>query len=61
MFRKAIEIMEKSFGKESPLMVRHLTIYADFLQKTNKNREATITKNRAKSIQDKQEPKKGKD
>jgi tetratricopeptide (TPR) repeat protein len=56
-FKKAIEIMEKAFGKDSPLIVLDLTNYADFLQKTNKNREATKMRIRAKAIQDKQKSK----
>jgi len=59
LLKKAIDIMEKSFGKESPLIVLHLTNYADFLQKTHKNREATIMKNRVKAIQEKLEAKNG--
>jgi len=57
LFKKAIEIMKKAFGKDSPLIVRDLTNYANFLQKTNKNREATKMRIRAKAIQDKQEAK----
>lgn len=57
LFIKAIEIIEKSFGKESPLIVPYLTNFAYFLQKTNKNREASKMKIRAKAIQDKQKSK----
>ena len=57
LFKKAIEIKEKAFGKESPLIVLDLTNYADFLQNTHKNREATKMRIRAKAIQDKQKSK----
>ncbi|CAG0961345.1 hypothetical protein METP3_00846 [Methanosarcinales archaeon] len=57
LFEKAIEIKEKAFGKESPLIILSLDNYADFLKITNKNREATKMRIRAKAIQDKQKSK----
>ena len=50
LYLRAIEIVEKTWGKKHAFILTYLISYSNFLRDINKNREALIFENRIKAI-----------
>ncbi len=61
LLKQAVDIVETSLSKKSPLIVPFLTRYANCLMNIKRNREAAIINRQIKAIQGKQIPIKEKD